>query len=274
MQKKIIFQFFLPWFLILNGCNKELDNPLKSTDVTYIFSQGDAFVSQKKYPQALQLYERAAPMLRGTESAKDLIFKTAMANFYDKNYSLAAHQFKNFHSSYLQDERAEEALFHSAYSYYMSSPDYNLDQSSTYAAIEELQNFINQYPGSKKILEVNTFIQTLTKKLEKKYFEIAKIYHDIMRYKAAVKAFEQLINDFPESPLREKAEYYRLDAQYELAIHSDPSLEKERLEEVLTMVENFRKSYSDSQHKEEIIKIERRVSQNLKHINELSALKK
>lgn len=274
MQKKIIFRLLALCFLILGGCNRELEKALKSTDVAYILSQGDAFVSNKKYPQALQLYERAAPMLRGTEGAKDLIYKTAMANFYDKNYSLAAHQFKNFHSSYPRDERAEEALFRSAHSYYMSSPDYNLDQSSTYKAIEELQNFINQYPESKKISEANVFIQTLTKKLEKKYFEIAKIYHDIMRYKAAVKSFEQFINDFPDSPLREKAQYYRLDAQYELAIHSDPSLEKERLEEALTMVENFRKFYRDSPHAEKIKNIEKRVSQNLKRIGEASALKK
>jgi TolA-binding protein len=44
--------------------------------------------------------------------------------------------------------------------------DYNLDQSNTTSAINELQEFLNNYPNSEKAKNINDLIDELNYKLE------------------------------------------------------------------------------------------------------------
>lgn len=263
MQKNLI-GILATMCLYVSGCNKHLESALKSSDKDYILSTAYRFYDQKKYSEALQLFEHATPLVRGSEDSKELIYKTATANYYDKNYILAGHQFHNFHNTYPRDTRAEEALYQSAYCYYLASPDYNLDQESTHSAIKELQNFINQYPNSSKTPKANILIRELTKKLERKVFEIAKLYHDITRHKAAVVSFENFINDYPDSNLKEKAFYYMLNSQYELAFNSREDLKKERLEETVILCNQFKKAYPDSKRIDDVEKIFQKTQHKLK----------
>ncbi|XOD66700.1 MAG: outer membrane protein assembly factor BamD [Flavobacteriales bacterium Tduv] len=250
--------------LSLSGCNKNLENALKRSDKDYILSKAYRFYDQKKYSEALHLFEYATPLVGESEETKDLIYKTAMANYYDKNYILAGYQFYNFQNTYPRDTRAEEALYQSAYCYYLASPDYNLDQKITYRSIKELQNFINQYPNTSKTLQANILIQELTKKLEKKTFEIAKLYHDITRYKAAIVSFQNFINDYPDSNLKEKAFYYMLNSQYELAVNSREDLKKKRLEKTVTLCNKFKKEYPDSERADDVEKIFQKIQHKFK----------
>ena len=52
--------------------------------------------TKKKWTDALALYERLTNLVAGTDDAPEVVYKSAYANYYDKNYKLAAHQFKNF----------------------------------------------------------------------------------------------------------------------------------------------------------------------------------
>ena len=70
--------------------------------------------------------------------------------------------------------------------------DYNLDQSNTTSAINELQkNFLNNYPNSEKSKNINDLIDELNYKLElkKKAYENARQYLKMADYKAATIAF-------------------------------------------------------------------------------------
>ncbi|XOD68586.1 MAG: outer membrane protein assembly factor BamD [Flavobacteriales bacterium AspAUS03] len=268
MQKKGIGILAFSFLVLLEGCDKNLESALKSSEKDYILSKAYTFYNKKKYTEALQLFERAVPLVRGLEEdTKELIYKAAMANYHDKNYILAGHRFNNFYKIYPRDPQAEEALFQSAYCYYLASPDYYLDQDSTYNAIRELQNFINQYPNSQKISQANTLMKKLIKKLERKSFEAAKIYHNIMRYKASLVSFQNFINDYPDSNLKEKASYYMLYAQYELAINSREDLKKDRLEKTVRLYTQFKKAYPNSKRINDTEKIYQKTQQKLKDLS-------
>ena len=112
-----------------------------------------------------------------------------------KDYHLSGYQLERFESSYPKSEKAEEALFLSAKSYYMLSPVYSKEQKETKVAIEKLQLFINKFPNSQYLAEANTLVKELDFKLEQKAFEIAKqynttAYYESSDYEAAIKAFE------------------------------------------------------------------------------------
>ena len=127
----------------------------------------------------------------------------------------------------------------SALCYYEGSMDYNLDQTSTDLAINELQNFLNNYPNSERSKNINELIDELTYKLEFKAYENAKQYYKMADYKAASTAFENVLDDFPSTKLRTKIYDYMLKSKYELAVNSVYALKKDRIENGLSFTKQI-----------------------------------
>ncbi len=216
--------------VVLLSCKTEMDRAMKSADKDFILKVANEKFANKKWADALALYDRLPNLVAGTDDAPNVVFNSAYANYYDKNYRLAANQFKNFTLSFPQDPRKEEAAYLSALCYYEGSLDYNLDQSNTESAITELQNFINEYPDSERSKNINQLIDELSYKIEFKAFENAKQYFKMGEYKAASVAFENVLEDFPATKLRSKIYDIILKSKYELAINSVYDLKKERLD--------------------------------------------
>ncbi len=216
--------------VILLSCKTEMDQAMKSADKDFILKVANAKFAKKKWSDALALYDRLPNLVAGTDDAPNVVFNSAYANYYDKNYRLAANQFKNFVISFPQDPRKEEAAYLSALCYYEGSLQYNLDQSNTESAITELQNFLNEYPDSERSKNITQLVDELTYKLEFKAFENAKQYFKMGEYKAAAVTFENVLEDFPATKLRPKIYDIIMKSKYELAVNSIYDLKKERLD--------------------------------------------
>ena len=216
--------------VILLSCKTEMDQAMKSADKDFILKVANEKFAKKKWSDALALYDRLPNLVAGTDDAPNVVFNSAYANYYDKNYRLAANQFKNFVVSFPQDPRKEEAAYLSALCYYEGSLQYNLDQSNTESAITELQNFLNEYPDSERSKNITQLVDELTYKLEFKAFENAKQYFRMGEFKAAAVTFENVLEDFPATKLRPKIYDIILKSKYELAVNSIYDLKKERLD--------------------------------------------
>lgn len=233
-------------FFALSACNTQQDKAMKSADKDFILKVANEKFEKKKWTDALALYERLSNLVAGTDDAPNVIYNSAYANYYDKNYKLAGHQFKNFAVTHPQDSRAEEASYMSALCYYEGSMDYNLDQTSTELAINELQNFLNNYPNSERSKNINELIEELSYKLEFKAYENAKQYYKMAEYKAANTSFENVLDDFPGTKLRMKIYDYMLQSKYELAINSQYGLKKDRIESALAFTKQLEKEIPDT----------------------------
>lgn len=220
--------------ILFTACSKKYDEAMKSADKAFILNTANEYFAQKKWQQAIALYERLPNLVAGTDDAKTVIFNTAYANYYDKQYKVAGHHFKNFSVTFPEDPRAEEAAYMSALCYYEGSMDYNLDQSSTELAINELQNFLNKYPDSERSKNINQLIQELSDKLELKAYENARQYFKMAEYKASNIAFENVLEDFPGTKLRPKIYEFIMKSRYELAMNSIYDLKSERIENALS----------------------------------------
>lgn len=218
---------------IVSSCSKQMDNAMKSTDKDLILKTADEFYAKKKWSDALALYERASKLVAGTDEVGNVLFKSAYAEYYDGNYKLAGHHFKKFAGTFPQDPRVEEASYMAALCYYKGSMDYNLDQSSTELAVNELQDFLNNYPDSERSKNIRSLIDELTYKLEYKAYENAKQYFKMAEYKASNVTFENVLEDFPATKLRPEIYSYILKSRYHLALNSVYSLKAERIENAL-----------------------------------------
>tara|TARA_R100001369_G_scaffold38256_1_gene63803 strand:- start:11757 stop:12584 length:828 start_codon:yes stop_codon:yes gene_type:complete len=238
-------------FLMLVSCS-EYQQVLKNKDIgkKYTFAEdlyNQAIVenSKPKFRKALRIFEQIVPEYRGKPQGEKLTFLYADTYYQLEDNQTAAYQFERFVASYPNSDKVEEATFKSATSYYMLSPRYDLDQADTFKAIDELQKYIDKYPNGEFVEQANEFGKELQIKLEKKAYEIAKQYHHTENYKSAIVAFNNFILEYPGSPFREAAFFYRLDSAYLLAINSYEDLQKDRLNTAKGYYNNYNKYYPE-----------------------------
>ena len=240
---------------------------LNSDDVPEKYKQAEVFYNNGEYRKANRLLEQILPTYRGKPQAQRIIFFFADSYFQTRSYNLAAYQYESFVKSYPKSERVQEATFKAAKSYYHQSPSYSLDQEDTYKAIEKLQIFINLYPNSQYNPEANQMISELQEKLEKKDFEIAKQYFTIRDYRAAIKANDNFIANFPGTKFREEALYTKFLSFYEIAINSVFSKKEERLKELREQYNLILRYYPETLFLVDLDNKMKRVNSELEEFN-------
>jgi outer membrane protein assembly factor BamD len=175
--------------------------------------------------------------------------------YLQKNYILAGYHFKNFYKTFPQNEQADEAAYLTAYCYYLEAPKHSLDQAYTFKAINEIQLYINTHPNSEKLEDCNAYMEELRGKLELKSYEIAYQYFKTRQYKAAMTAFTTTVSEYPDTPYREDALYYKTLAAFKLANNSLESLQDERFTEAKTALNDFEEAFPESERLEDLRKL-------------------
>ncbi|WP_296682251.1 outer membrane protein assembly factor BamD [Flavobacterium sp.] len=259
-MKKIVSLLLV--IVLFSSCN-EYQKALKSEDVAIKFDVATKMYEVKSYNKALRLFEQIAPSYRGKPQAEKLFYMFSQSYFKTKQYYLAGYQFESFVSSYPKSEKAQEAAFLGAKSYSMLSPVFSLDQTDTTKAIEKLQTFIDTYPNSEYLPEANIIMKNLNEKIEKKVFENAKGYNTISDYKSALVALDNFIADYPGTPFKEEALYYKLDSAYQLGINSIPAKMEERLNVAKVAHANLIKFKADTKYKQKADEMLVRIEKDL-----------
>jgi len=263
-MKKIITVLLL---VFLFGSCSEYQKALKTEDVAVKFDMATKLYDSGKYSNAIRLFEQIAPAYRGKPQAEKLFYMFAQSYYKTKQYYLSGYQFESFTSGYPKSEKIEEAAFLGAKSFSMLSPVYSLDQADTFKAIEKLQVFIDTYPNSTYFAEANKSLKVLNEKIEKKVFENAKGYNTIMDYKSAMVSLDNFINDYPGTPFKEDALYYKFDSAYELGVNSVPAKMQERLITAKTAYSNLIRFNADTKYKKKADQMSVEIDKKLQIFN-------
>jgi outer membrane protein assembly factor BamD len=245
MRKVTVLNFLIFILLVGVSCSK-FRKIEKSEDWRVKYEAGLNYYAKKDYYRASVLFEQILPIVRGLPEGEKVQFYLAYCQYYDKLYLLSAEQFKTFYETYGRSPLAEEARFMYAYSLFQSSPNANLDQTSSIDAMGAMQEFLNRYSSSKFRDKAIEIIFSTQQKLEKKGFENAQQYYRMRQYKAAVVALNNFKNNFPDSKYLEEAYYLVIDAEYKLAEQSIYSKQAERYKAVVEHYQEFLDKFPDS----------------------------
>lgn len=246
MKKICILGAVFSVVVIATSCSG-INKLLKSNDYDAIYKEGVIRYENEDYTRALQLFDHVAPLIRGTSDAEQMAYYNAYCYYNLNENIMASYYFKRFAKDYPHNEFAEECAFMGAYCKYLESPKSSLDQTNTHEAITELQLFINLYSESDRIEECNALIDELRKKLEKKDFEVAKLYLQMEEYKAALTSLRNIIKKYPSTTYREEVLYYIVIANFEYAEKSVSEKQKERYQQTLEASNTFSDAYPDSE---------------------------
>ena len=219
----------------LSSCGK-FEKFRKSADLPTKYKAAVNYYKKKDFAKAGILFDEIMPLMKGDSTQELATFYQAYCDFNLGSYTLASSHFKKFAEVFSRSEFAEEAIYMSAFSLYKDSPNFNLDQTGTLAAINEIQSYLNNYPETKFKDDCTNIIKELRKKLEKKAYEKAKLYYktspfNIASLKSSVIEITNFQRDFPDSDYSEEMAYMKVLAQYDLAKSTIESKQKERFAE-------------------------------------------
>lgn len=249
-MKKIVYIFIT--ILLITSCG-EYQKVLNKGTVEDQYKMAVKLYETQKFGKALRLFEKVTPAYRGKPQMERIQFMVAQSNFNEKNYQTAGYYFDRFAKNYPKSSKLEEASFASAFSYKLASPEFSKDPTDTNKALNAFQSFINDFPNSDKLEEANKNYKELRYKLQKKYFEIAKTYYttadyDMRNYKAAIQAFDNLLEDYLGSEFKEEALYYRLKAAHDYVLKSYDIRKPERIDDAMDAYEKLLRNFPDTKY--------------------------
>lgn len=246
--------------LFLTSCN-QYNNVLKSADYEYKYEAAKEYFVKGQYSRASVLFGELIAVMKGTMRAQESLYMLAMSEYCDGNYDVASSYFKKYYQSYPKGTYVEYARYYAGRSLYESVPDVRLDQTNTYAAIKELQDFLDLYPYTKLKDRTQDMIYALQDKLVEKEYISAKLYYDLgnymgnclyggSNYEACIVTAQNALLDYPyASPARrEDFAIMILRAKYHLARQSVEEKRMDRYRDAIDEYYGFVNEYPESKY--------------------------
>lgn len=234
------------------SCVSKFGKVMKSKDNEYKYKMAEQYYESKQYTKAQQVYDGLMTYMRGTSRYEDMYYKYAYTSYYVKDYTNAEMLFKNYTETFPTGKYLEDASYMRGDCLYKNSPRAELDQTPTRKCLAVMQQFVVSFPESSRVADAQKIIDACNDKLENKFYLSCKLYFDTEQYRAAVKYFDLLMDDYPDS---KKMDFYLLGeikSQFEYAKRSIFAKRLERYRQVLTFCTDFDTRFADSKYKSQV----------------------
>lgn len=241
---------------VLVSCS-DYQKLLKSTDFEEKWVKANEFYEKGQYARVIELLEELQAVHKGTERSERTLFLLADAYLNIKDYYSAQNYFDAYYRTFPKGLYAEEARFLCGKAAYLNSPDARLTQDETYNAIRILTVFLDYFPESKRVDEVNKMLEELTDKLVYKQLLNSRLYFDLgnymgdNNYQSCIVTASNALLDYPVSKYREELAFLILKSRYVLATQSVPALLMDRYRAAVDEYYSFINEFPDSKFKKE-----------------------
>lgn len=245
--------------LAFSSCN-DYNRVLKTQDYSYKYEVAKQYYAEGQYNRASLLLQDVLSVLKGTEQGEESLYLSGLCNMKAHNYSAASTVFRKYYETYPRGKYVEEARFNCGRSLYAITPEPRLDQTDTFQAVTEFQNFIENFPSSKYRAQAQDLIFKLQDKLVEKEYLSAKLYYDLGtyigngtngNYGACIVTAENAIKDYPYTSRREDFSILILRAKFRLARFSVESKKAERYHNAIDEYYGFVTEYPESKYMNE-----------------------
>lgn len=183
--------------MVLAGCAGSGRARYETPEEAY--TKGKAYFDEGRYDRAIEYLQGAFDFGRAHEYAADSQLMLARAYRENGDLLLAGNEYQRFIQIYRSDERVPQATFEYAMTFIERSPGYELDQTDTRRAVDELQLYIDRYPDSENAAIADAEIKKLREKLAHKDFASAELYERRGLYEAAAITFESVFDEYPDT---------------------------------------------------------------------------
>jgi outer membrane protein assembly factor BamD len=271
MKSKIVGIFLFSILLVSCG---EYNKVLKLTDIDQKFEYAKRYFDEGKFSRSATLLEEVVQMRKGSSRGEEALYLLAQSYYGMKDYLTASEYFSIYYKTYPKGEYAELARYYSAYGLFLESPDPRLDQSQTFKAMDQFQDFIELYPQSERKEEAQEILFQLQEKLASKELLTVRLYYDLGdyliypfpggNYLSCVITAQNAMRSYPFSKYREEFMYYTFKSKYEMAMHSVDEKKDFRYRDVVDEYYSYVNEYPEGKYIKEIKRLYQNVDNELK----------
>lgn len=249
--------------IAMSSCKSQYELLLNSNDADAKYEAAFEYYNLNKFSKAASLFESLAVLTDGTERDDTVRYYWGLSNYKFKDYYTAETNFDQFIQSYPRSPFTSEARYLRLDCLYRQTLRYELDQSPTYKAINEISAYILEYPSNVHMQECRDMLLELNERLDKKAYESAKLYYKMEDYLASRVAFKNVLKDDAENMYREDILYYIAMSSYKYAHQSVPEKQKERYLAFVDDYLNFIGEIPESQYRKELDSVYQRAQKAL-----------
>jgi outer membrane protein assembly factor BamD len=268
-SKLICFSFLIVLFASCGEYNKVLKNP----DMMVRYEYAKKYYNQGKYSRSATLLQDIVPMMRASSYGEESLYLLAQSYYNMKDYGTASEYFKTYYTAFPRGEYTELSRYYSAYGLYMDSPDPRLDQTDTYKAMQQFQDFLEYYPQSDKKETVQRTLFELQEKLALKELMAIRLYYNLGdflyypfpggNYSSCVITARNAMRSHPFSKYREDFMYYTFKSKYQMAVQSVEEKREFRYRDVVDEYYSYINDYPEGKYSKEIKKLYENIAKKL-----------
>jgi outer membrane protein assembly factor BamD len=247
----------------LMSCKSEYEMLLNSNDADAKYEAAFQYFNGNKFSKAASLFESLSVLTNGTERDDTVRYYWGLSNYKFKDYYTAETNFDQFISSYPRSPFTSEARYLRLDCLFRQTLRYELDQTPTYKAINEISAYILEYPSNTHMQECRDMLIELNERLDKKAYEGAKLYYKMEDYLASRVAFKNVLKDDADNIYREDILYYIAMSSYKYAHESVPAKQKERYLSFVDDYLNFVGEIPESRYRKELDAVYQRAQRAL-----------
>lgn len=261
--------------LALTSCN-EYTRMQSSQNYDMKYELAKQYYFDGEYNRASLYLQEVIAMLKGTDKGEESLFLLGMANYNARNYDAAVAYLRKYYQSYPKGTYAEKARFMAGMALYKNTPEVKLDQTATFEAVTEFQNYLEVYPIGERSAQAQEMIFKLQDRLVEKELLSAQLYYNLgtyfgncsnggSNYQACIITAENAIKEFPYTTLREEFAFLILKAKFELAANSIDLRQEERYHDAIDEYYGFTNEYPESKYLKEAGNLYKKAR---KHVSE------
>jgi outer membrane protein assembly factor BamD len=192
---------------VLAGCGGGAPRVPDSPEA--VLAKADGYYQKEKWYQAQELYKAFLSRYPGHDRGDYAQFMLAESYYNNREWPLAAVEFQILMNNYGYSEYVDDSLFKIALCYFQETPKYQRDQQRAQDALSRFNQFIQTFPSSPLIPEVEKHITGINLKLAEKAFNTGYYYFRRKKWKAALIYFDKVIEEYPDNEFWARSAYFK-----------------------------------------------------------------
>lgn len=189
---------------VLPACGAK-QTPISEYSAPELWEMGVNAYADEDWDEAIRYFDRFVLTGGSDPRVMQAAYYVGQAYFEKEEYVTAAAEFTRIAGDLGRAELADDARFMACRSYEELSPDPELDQEFTQAALQHCQALVQYFPESEFTGRANAIIDEMTGKLAEKVYGTGRWYERRRAYDSALIYFEDVVEQYPGTEWAPKA---------------------------------------------------------------------
>jgi len=197
MMKKLFLLFAI--ILLLSGCALFESSHEMEKSAEELGSEGSSAFVSGNYKDAIKAYTDLKDWYPFSKYAILAELKIADSYYHLKAYDEAILAYEAFENMHPKNDAIPYVIYRSGLCWFEQIDTVDRDQTPAKNGMTQFKRLIDQYPESEYAQQAKGKIQTCLENLSAHEFYVANFYFKTKKYESALKRYESLVSNYPNS---------------------------------------------------------------------------